>query len=574
MKQKIKTHSKNSVQTCQNCKKDFTIESEDFNFYEKIKVPPPTFCPECRRRRRLTWKNTYNLYNRVCDLCGKKIVSIYNPLSLFTVYCVKCFWSDNWDPYRYGRDFDPNRSFFEQYMELNLKVPKIALVNDDGIASLNSPYCQDLAFSKNCYMVFVAWRLENVMYSTILNKGREICDCLGVQGFCEFMYESIYINECYKCRNVIYGNNLQDCDFCYDCRGCNNCFMCFGLRNKKYCFKNKQYSKEEYEKILSSYKIQTRTGWRKTMGEYKKFITNYPRRFAIIINSLNCTGDDLVHAKNTRDSFFAPFSEDSRYVINGVAFKSCYDLSGGGETEYSYEAITPDQSYENLFSVLSWRNKEIAYCENCHSSSHLFGCVSLKRGEYSILNKKYSKDEYLKLKEKIIAQMKKTGEWGEFFPSRYSHFGYNETEASDLYPLSRKDALTLGFKWQDNLQLTTGKETIEQKNIPDDIMDVPDSITSEILKCEFCSRNYKITKDEFVFYKRMGVPIPLFCFFCRNSKRINSRNPFRLWPRQCMCEKPNHFHGAGKCEIEFETSYAPDRPEIVYCEKCYQQEVY
>jgi len=25
---------------------------------------------------------------------------------------------------------------------------------------------------------------------------------------------------------------------------------------------------------------------------------------------------------------------------------------------------------------------------------------------------------------------------------------------------------------------------------------------------------------------------------------------------------------------EFETAYAPDRPEIVYCEKCYQQEVY
>ena len=27
--------------------------------------------------------------------------------------------------------------------------------------------------------------------------------------------------------------------------------MCAGLRNKKFYFKNKQYSKEEYEKILS-----------------------------------------------------------------------------------------------------------------------------------------------------------------------------------------------------------------------------------------------------------------------------------------------------------------------------------
>ncbi|MFA6585673.1 MAG: cytochrome C551 [Candidatus Paceibacterota bacterium] len=45
---------KSEIKTCQNCKKDFTIEPEDFNFYEKINVPPPTFCPECRMVRRLT----------------------------------------------------------------------------------------------------------------------------------------------------------------------------------------------------------------------------------------------------------------------------------------------------------------------------------------------------------------------------------------------------------------------------------------------------------------------------------------------------------------------------------------
>ena len=27
-------------------------------------------------------------------------------------------------------------------------------------------------------------------------------------------------------------------------------------------------------------------------------------------------------------------------------------------------------------------------------------------------------------------------------------------------------------------------------------------------------------------------------------------------------------------DIEFETTYSPDRSEIIYCEKCYQQEVY
>jgi DNA-directed RNA polymerase subunit RPC12/RpoP len=38
---------------CQNCQKDFIIEPDDFGFYEKINVPLPTFCPECRYIRRL-----------------------------------------------------------------------------------------------------------------------------------------------------------------------------------------------------------------------------------------------------------------------------------------------------------------------------------------------------------------------------------------------------------------------------------------------------------------------------------------------------------------------------------------
>ena len=33
---------------CQNCKTKFEITADDMRFYERIKVPPPTWCPECR----------------------------------------------------------------------------------------------------------------------------------------------------------------------------------------------------------------------------------------------------------------------------------------------------------------------------------------------------------------------------------------------------------------------------------------------------------------------------------------------------------------------------------------------
>ena len=34
-----------------------------------------------------------------------------------------------------------------------------------------------------------------------------------------------------------------------------------------------------------------------------------------------------------------------------------------------------------------------------------------------------------------------------------------------------------------------------------------------------------------------------------------------------------HFHRDKPCPNEFLTTYAPDRPEIVYCEECYKREV-
>ena len=112
---------------CQNCKADFTIEPNDFGFYEKIRVPPPTFCPDCRRQRRWAWRNNVSLYNRKCDLCGKSVISIYSPDSGLVIYCNKCWWSDKWDPKSYAMDYDFSRPFFTQFRELLQKVPQIKL---------------------------------------------------------------------------------------------------------------------------------------------------------------------------------------------------------------------------------------------------------------------------------------------------------------------------------------------------------------------------------------------------------------------------------------------------------------
>lgn len=569
------------IKTCQNCKNDFLIESDDFSFYEKMGVPVPTFCPPCRSQRRLSWRNNMSLFNRTCGLCDKSVVTLYSPDSGITVYCNKCWWSDKWNPKDYAMDYDFSRPFFDQYRELVQKIPHIAIVNDDSIASVNCEYTHDCWFAKNCYMVFSAWKIENIMYSFFVLTGKDMMDCMNIMDKTEWMYECTNCDKSYQLKNSQFCIACVDSQFLYDCRNCQDCFMSVGLRNSRYCFKNIEYSKEDYEMIIAEYRLDTFSGTERAQKEYDEFIVSYPRRYAYITQSVATTGDVLSNCKNTKDCFMGIGCENCRYYDFPSYAKDSYDVTMSGELSQCYEGIVVDHSQMNMFGIFSVKSQDIRYTQHCHSSKYLFGCAALRSSSYCILNKEYTKEEYEALVPKIIEHMNTMPyvdtrgneyRYGEFYPSELSPFGYNETVAPEQFPLSKEQAIEAGFNWQDNVQRTEGRETLMPKNIPDALSDVPDTITNEILGCIECKRNYKIVPNELVFYKKMGIPIPRRCFYCRHAARVARRNPFKLWQRGCMCQKENHGH-VGVCPNEFQTSYAPDRPEVVYCEKCYQQEV-
>jgi hypothetical protein len=179
------------------------------------------------------------------------------------------------------------------------------------------------------------------------------------------------------------------------------------------------------------------------------------------------------------------------------------------------------------------------------------------------------------LKEKIIEHMKQTKEWGEFFPTSISPFAYNETVAQDYFPLTKNQILAKGYKWHDR-QDREYKIDFMSDELPKTIKEVDDSILKKTILCKTqlseenkkkyynCTTAFKITKAELDFYRSIGLPLPEKCFHCRRQDRMAKRSPRKLWHRHCM--KPG-------CQNKFETSYAPDRPEIVYCEQCYQQEM-
>ena len=283
-------------------------------------------------------------------------------------------------------------------------------------------------------------------------------------------------------------------------------------------------------------------------------------------NTVNSTGNMVYSSQNARSVFDADRLDNVKFGIITLDMKDAMDVYHVGfNCELAYECHAIVRSSNVLFTHLSYDNTGIQYCDSCHNSDNLFGCCGVRKGSYMILNKKYSKDDYHKLREKIIEHMKKTGEYGEFFPIRLSPFSYNESHAGVYMPLSREEVLSKGFNWEDDVPGTYGKETVLPEDIPDDISSVPDLITKEILKCENCGKNYNIVPAELIFYKRESIPIPHCCFNCRYRERIAARLPRKLWHRKCMKEN---------CQNEFETSYAPDRSEKIYCNECYQREVY
>ncbi|OGZ77544.1 MAG: hypothetical protein A2256_02130 [Candidatus Staskawiczbacteria bacterium RIFOXYA2_FULL_32_7] len=552
------------TKNCQNCKKDFVIEPDDFAFYEKIKVPPPTFCPECRIMRRYAWRNERVLYRRNCDLCEKSTVTIYSPNKPYKVYCPSCWWSDKWSALDCKQDFDFSRPFFEQFKELQLKVPRIALLTKN---SVNSEYTNHSNNNKNCYMSVTTFDSENVMYSyEIHHASQDVCDCLKIDHGSQLIYECIDSEKCYKCQYCMFLRDSTDCYYCYDCRNCQNCFLSCNLRNKQYYFLNSPNSKEEYEKKIKEYNLGLYNDRKKLYDAYLKLIKEQAiHRFAVIEKSNNVSGNLIFNSKKVNDSFEVVDMEDAKYIVVALEAKDLMDSTHFGyRCELIYETHATIHSYNMAFTHLSYDNSHLQYCDTCHNSQNLFGCVGVKSGSYCIFNKQYTKEQYDELRSKIIEHMKKTEEYGEFFPPQLSPFGYNETVGIIHIPIGKKEALSRGYKWEDLVQGTFGKETIQPEDIPNDIKNIKDTIIKEALRCINCSRNYNIVTQELQLYRRENIPIPRLCSDCRYKNRVNLRSLRKLWHRKCM---------KSGCSNEFETSYAPDRPEIVYCEACYNQEV-
>ena len=577
---------------CQNCKNPFTIEPEDFAFYEKMRVPPPTLCPDCRYRRRLANRNEWNFYKTACGLCAKDMVSIYNPQYAGPVYCQPCWWSDKWDPFAYGLEFDFSRTFFEQFQEMRLAVPHVAMANTQ---SVNSEYTNQSLSNRNSFMLVSSEYCENCLYGYWNNKARECVDCYSVEQ-AELLYESL---NCTNCSRSAY---LEDCVdstgsyFLKDCKGCASCFGCYGLRNKSHYWHNEQLSKDEYERRRRDF-VFSRTNIGKEREALRDLEERFPHKYYRGKNIINSSGDYIQDTKNTYLAFNCRDVEYLRYCQDVWRSKDSLDCTEAyAELSYESEGVIANGSIgiTKGFPVFN-----SYYSELCFNVHDVFGCVGVRKAEYCILNRRYDKAEYEHLRDKIIAHMRETKEWGEFFPAENSLFAYNETVAQDYFPLNEGEVRVRGLRWYRRDERDY-KVTLKPGDIPQTIGEASDAILNETIGCVSqedpqarakylnCATAFRITPMELELYRKMNMLIPQKCSVCRRQDRMALRNPRKLWQRSCQCKgggsekgiyknAVEHFHGAppagGPCPNSFSTTYAAEREEVVYCEQCYQSEL-
>ena len=480
------------------------------------------------------------------------------------IYCNECWWSDKWNPADYARDYDFSLPFFEQFNEQMHKVPLMGLAISK-LATEQSPYTNHCDHSKNCYLIFYSDHNEDVQYGFYLGwKNKSLLDC-------SMFFQS---ERCYDSMNgfrnyQVHGSrgNVHDSIDCYfikDARDAQHCFGSANLYHKKYVFFNEQLTKEEYEKRLNEIDL----------GSYKTYQEIKARAEAVWKSSIpypyynyfskNSTGNYIFSSKNCKECYDSAYCEDCKYMllIKNPSVKDSYDYTDWGEgAERIYEGITVGNGVSDVrFSQDIHASHHIEYSKSCMGSSNLLGCIGLRSKDYFIFNKRYEKEEFFKMREKIIKHMGK--DYGEFFPMELSPHDYNDTFASMFFPLTKEQVMARGLTWIDDLA-SEYKTTKEAKDLPDHIRDADDGILNEAIRCEMCPRGYRITPQELEFLRRHNFPLPRQCPFCRIEDKV------KRWVWQMTLVERN----CDKCRKLFRTNYRKEDATIVYCKECYLREV-
>jgi len=504
------------VRVCQETGEKFEIRKEDIEFYKMMLVPPPTIAPSTRIKLMFFYFDSDYLFERESALSGKKIITNIDPDSPFLVYDTDEWWSEKWDPLSYGVLYNPLRCFLEQWGELMLSVPIYARRRDP--LSVNSDWSIGGVQLKNNYMAYGGSQTENDINGFANIKGRDLIDtALTIE--CEIGYE---LFECKRCYQSFFLENCEDCIECYfgfDLKNCESCFGCVNLRHKKYCFFNKQLTKEQYKDKIQ----QINLGSRKELQFYKEKFEKFLKENAIEVNlrmknAENSVGDELYNCTNCYNSSSVYNSQNIAYSYYAVSSHDAEVGIGINNCKNVFQSSATD-SYEVKNSDLVFNANNVEYCYACWNIENCFGCVGLRNKKFCILNRQYAEEQYWETIDGIKCDMLKRGEYGQAPPPKYSPFAYNVGITRYRYQMTKEEVVKMGGRWFE-FKTASATEGADASLLPDDIKDASPDIIGKRLLCAETKRSYNIIKQEFDFYKKFNLPLPTTHWLVRRERLI------------------------------------------------------
>ena len=551
--------TKNSeTKNCVDCKSEFTIDSGDLILYKKVGLNIPDECFECGHKHRFAFSIFGKFRKGISALSGESLITVLPNNARFPIYKTSEWWSDAWDPMTYGQDYDPDRPFFDQLKELQEKVPH---PHYNGENNTNCDWCDDVWESKNCYLTRSIFKCENLSYGYRVLETKDSFDIIY-----SFNLQNSY--DCLGCHNSFnlnFSENCKDCIdsyFLFDCRNCQNCFMSWNLRNKQYCIRNKQYTKETYEQELKKMNLGSHKNLEILKNEFENTLKNDAvHRENFNLKTTDSLGNYLTNCDKCTNTFAWENSQNCRNCVRGLNSKDCINQTVSWNLELSGNNSVVNGGYQINHSYGSI-GRYSEYVDICIEVEYCFGCVGLRKKKYCILNKQYTKEEYEELKEKIVSDMKKRGEYGQFFPYNMAIGDFNFSNGMIYFPnITQEEIVKNGGYWsEEDLSSKDGMSSLE---LPDSILKTEKSIISQALICPETKYRFNISEAEYEFHKRKGFALPRIHFDLRILKKARKTGILRAYPYKCIY-----------CQSDIMAYYPPEWGyKKIACEECYKQNI-
>ena len=548
--------------TCELLGESWELTDEELAWCRHFNVPPSKRSQLTRWKTLAYYTTGFQFWWNKHAETGKPILTFHHPGSGVRVLPDQEWLSKDFS--EIVMDYHPDRSFFEQMRELQLRIPCRSAYNT--VEPENSIALVSIS-DKNSYFV-LACKSISCFYSTVLTDGEDTSEAVNSSNITS-CHNVMHCQRMFRCQYVRESMDCLDSAFLFDCRNCKNCFGATNKRNREYIFFNEQLSKDAYEKRMEEIDLGKRSVVETYSQKFDELLggdTVWPEGF--IEKCGDSTGEYLAGAtnchncyyseKNAKDCFWAawPISNCERCVFTLGMWSGSTDI---------YHSMTQPMCSGMKFSWRCNQCQDCEYCMMCQNCTNCFGCIGLNRKEFCIFNKQYSEEAYWKKLDEVKCHLLDRGEYGEFFPVLMSTAYSPECGAVEYCGATENDLKAMGGQWfpVDALgalgEVVDPSTIVKAKDVPDSIDDVGEEWVGRPIYDGASERKFAFLRPEIEHYRKLRVAPPTKHIVRRMNELVQSGQLAAFEMRACS--------GCGKEIRTSKNVRYPDRK--IYCRACY-----